>query len=235
MSQTRYHDGSKRGCPQETEAAASEIQIEENYEAKSREQCFTSVDSGVDLRSLTKLIDDRVEEKLRSCCETRTNTTSEEEIIKTVYNANRGFMNQARYNAEERELNIIIHGINEGTFNDTEYLSKLFSILGLDFTGLCASHRLGMKHTVKSRPLKIIMKSVIEKNEVMSRLGRLKDAVAEFKKISITDDYTREKREEIKIWIMLAKEKNIKEETGHTWKVRGTPKEGLRLALIKHQ
>ena len=80
----------------------------------------------------------------------------------------------------------------------------------------------------------IIMKSVIEKNEVMSRLGRLKDAVAEFKKISITDDYTREKREEIKIWIMLAKEKNIKEETGYTWKVRGTPKEGLRLALIKH-
>ena len=63
------------------------------------------------------------------------------------------------------------------------------------------------------------MKSVIEKNEVMSRLGRLKDAVAEFKKISITDDYTREEREEIKRWIMLAKEKNIKEETGYTWKV----------------
>ena len=57
------------------------------------------------------------------------------------------------------------------------------------------------------------MKSVIEKNEVMSRLGRLIDAVAEFKKISITDDYTREEREEIKQWIMLAKENNIKEET----------------------
>ena len=80
------------------------------------------------------------------------------------------------------------------------------------------------------------MKSVIEKNEVMSRLGRLIDAVAEFKKISITDDNTREEREEIKRWIMLlAKEKNIREETGYTWKVRGTPKEGLRLALIKHQ
>ena len=57
------------------------------------------------------------------------------------------------------------------------------------------------------------MKSVIEKNEVMSGFDCLKDAVAEFKKISITDDYTREEREEIKQWIMLAKENNIKEET----------------------
>ena len=136
-------------------------------------------------------------------------------------------MNQARC----REAGSKHEGINEGTFNDTVNYSA-FS----DWTSpVCdGSHRLGMKHTVKSRPLKIIMKSVIEKNEVMSRLGRLKDAVAEFKKISITDDYTREEREEIKRWIMLAKEKNIKEETGYTWKVRGTPKEGLRLALIKH-
>ena len=79
------------------------------------------------------------------------------------------------------------------------------------------------------------MKSVREKGKVMSRLGRLKGADKVFKKISVTDDYTMEEREEIKRWVIMAKEKNMSGTTDYVWKVRGTPKEGLRLALVKHE
>ena len=140
-----------------------------------------------------------------------------------------------RNNVEKREQNIIIHGIDEGTYTEAQYLAEFFDILGLDPNSMCASHRLGTKQNDKIRPLKIIMKSVREKGKVMSRLGRLKGADKVFKKISVTDDYTMEEREEIKRWVIMAKEKNMSGTTDYVWKVRGTPKEGLRLTLVKHQ
>ena len=75
--------------------------------------------------------------------------------------------------------------------------------------------RLSMKSTVKSRPLKSLWN---DEGWSHVKIGRLKDA-AEFKRISITNDYTREEREEIRRWIMLANEKNTKEDTtGYTWR-----------------
>ena len=52
--------------------------------------------------------------------------------------------------------------------------------------------RLGKREEIKSRPIKIVMKSMEEKSLIMGNLGRSKHAPAEFKKISVTNDYTAE-------------------------------------------
>ena len=195
-------------------------------------------DSGIDLKSLTKLIDERIEEKLWNC-EPQITSSSEEEIVQKVFTRTGSLaqINQRtlKNNAEKREQNIIIHGIDEGKYTEAQYLAEFFDVLELDLNSMCASHRLGTKQNDRIRPLKIIMKSVKEKVKVMSRLGRLKGADEVFKKISVTDDYTMEEREEIKRWVIMAKEKNMTGTKDYVWKVRGTPKEGIRLALVKHQ
>ena len=65
----------------------------------------------------------------------------------------------------------------------------------------------------------------------MSRLGNLKNAEEIYHKVSIRDDYTIEEREIIKEWVKKAAQKN-KEENTQSWKVRDTPKNGLRLVKI---
>ena len=67
----------------------------------------------------------------------------------------------------------------------------------------------------------------------MARLGRLRGAEDEFKKISVTDDYTLEEREEIRRWVMIANEKNMNGTKDYVWKARGNPKSGMRLTLVK--
>ena len=146
-----------------------------------------------------------------------------------------GSLAKKNNNAEKRDQNIIIHGIDERKYTEAQYLAEFFNVLELDLNSMSASHRLGTKQNDRIRPLKIIMKSVKEKGKVMSRLGRLKGADEVFKKISVTDDYTMEEREEIKRWVIMAKEKNMTGTKDYVWKVRGTPKEGMRLALVKHQ
>ena len=55
----------------------------------------------------------------------------------------------------------------------------------------------------------------------MSRLGRLRCAEDDFKKINVTDDYTFAEREEIRRWVKIAKEKNMNGNKDYVWKVRG--------------
>ena len=69
----------------------------------------------------------------------------------------------------------------------------------------------------------------------MSRLPNLKNTEDRFKRISITDDYTIQEREEIRRFVEKAKEKSSAENGKFTWKVHGTPKNGLRLARIAKQ
>ena len=132
-----------------------------------------------------------------------------------------------------RDQNIIIHGINEGNRDDREYIRKLFDILQMDHTGPLMVHRLGIKNRNKQRPLHVTMKTIEEKGELMSRLGLLRGAEDEFKKISVTEDYTVAEREEIKRWVTMANEKTKDETLGYVWKVRGSPKTGMRLIRIK--
>ena len=198
-------------------------------------------DSGIDISSLTKLIDDRVEAKLRHHVAPFI-SNSEEEIVEAIY-AGKSHPSQPnsytpqydRETNENRDMNLIIHGINEGEQNDQHYLPKFLDILGVNQESVQASHRLGRKSCEKRRPLKVVMRSVKEKEDLMSRLGRLRTAEDKFRKVSVTDDYTEDERREIRRWVEMAKEKNANNATNYEWKVRGTPKTGMRLTqVVKH-
>ena len=65
----------------------------------------------------------------------------------------------------------------------------------------------------------------------MRRLINMKNAEEQYKAISVKDDYTLEERDLIRHWVKKAEEKNKKENTTE-WKVRGTPKNGLRLVKV---
>ena len=70
----------------------------------------------------------------------------------------------------------------------------------------------------------------------MRSLNYLKDE-EEFKGVSITDDYTATERKLLKEWSIKAKEKTKEESVNskYVWKVRGTPKNGLRLKKVQRE
>ena len=69
------------------------------------------------------------------------------------------------------------------------------------------------------------MNATQEVETVMANLLHLKGSSNEFGKISVTEDYT----EIIKRYVGEAKEKTV-EDPNYIYKIRGTPKNGLRLA-----
>ena len=82
------------------------------------------------------------------------------------------------------------------------------------------------------RPTKVTMKTKVDKQTIMSRLNRLKGTIDDFGKISITEDYTQSERDLIKSWTEKAKEKSLNDNT-HVYKVRGDPKNGLKIISFK--
>ena len=70
-------------------------------------------------------------------------------------------------------------------------------------------------------------------DKIMGNLRNWKDQ-AKFRGLSITDDDTMTERQLIKQWSQKAKENNSKEapDVEYVWKVRGTPKNGLRMEKI---
>ena len=133
---------------------------------------------------------------------------------------------------ERRSTNFIIYGMKEETDKTSD---QLFVHSFLDILGITSRPkliiRLGKKDENKKRPVKVIMNSSNEKDSVMSRLMNLKNADEIYRSLSITDDYTVEERDQIREWVHKANTKNEGEST-NTWKVRGTPKNGLRLVKI---
>ena len=137
---------------------------------------------------------------------------------------------------KRRAMNIIIHGVKEESEaevqHDKKYVEDLLDILGVD----CkpdSTTRLGKKEdSTKSRPLKVKFKSEDVKDRVMSRLPNLKCADDRFRKISITDDYTIEERQEIRKFVDEAKSKNNNEKGNFYWRVHGSPKSGLSLKRV---
>ena len=135
---------------------------------------------------------------------------------------------------EKRSKNIIIHGakeIGENTNDvkkeDQGYVKNILEILGIP-TPPESVLRLGKPNEGKKRPLKVTMTSKEEKANVMSSLGKLKGTEDVLGRISVTDDYTATEREEVKQWVMKAKEKN-EQDSDKVYKVRGDPKNGMRL------
>ena len=132
-------------------------------------------------------------------------------------------------------LYIIIHGIQEqSTEKDLEIINELFHTVGLKCTSTPAIDRLGRKSNERTRPIRLCMATQNAKLDFMSCLGRLKHGPKKFKKISITDDYTKEEREEIRRWVKEAQQRT-NNEIGYVWKVRGCPKNNVRLIRIKAQ
>ena len=137
----------------------------------------------------------------------------------------------------KREKNVILHGVTEydGTPEEIKeqernYIKSLFEIIGVkskpEYIG-----RLGKKVNERTRPIKLAMKTLQEKDEIMSRLVNLKEAEDKYRKISVKDDYTLQERLLVKQYLKEADEKN---KAGNTdkWKVRGNPKNGLRVVEI---
>ena len=93
--------------------------------------------------------------------------------------------------------------------------------------------RLRKRDPGKKRPIKLVMNSEEEKNEIMINLRKLKD-VDSFRGLSVTHDYTLAERQQIKEFSQQAKEKNENEplDSKYCWRVRGDPKNGLTLKKL---
>ena len=139
-----------------------------------------------------------------------------------------------------RETNIIIYGAPEQTNNteqtqnhDEQYVSNMFYHLGCQKKPKTIM-RLGAIHPDKPRPLKLEMSNMHDKEQVMKRLVNLKNAPDEYRKINVRDDLSVEERKLVKEWVKKAAKRNEEENTDE-WRVRGTPKNGLRLVRLTKQ
>ena len=182
---------------------------------------------------------ERLPEKITENCKTFKDTLTENipstSTAKDLRDSMKETRNEQLVQERERKLrasNIIIHGVDEKEGNskekDEEFINVFLGTIGNN-TKPESIVRLGKYDMNKSRPIKVKMISENEKLNVMSRLSNLKNAEENLKRISVTDDYTIEERAEIRKWIEKAKEHNRDEQGNITWKVRGTPKNGLRL------
>ena len=136
-----------------------------------------------------------------------------------------------------REANIIIYGAlkqTEKTQNhDEQYVANMFNLLGCQKKPKTIM-RLGTIHPDKPRPLKLEMSNMNDKEQVMKRLVNLKNAPDEYRKINVRDDLSVEERNLVKEWVKKAAKRNEEENTDE-WRVRGTPKNGLRLVRLTKQ
>ena len=89
-----------------------------------------SADSEIDLISLAKPIDDRIEDKLWD------RGNSEIGVVKTVYANDTESTNQiSSSSSDTRKLNIIVHGIQEeNAVNDKTATEDLFDTVGIKLT-----------------------------------------------------------------------------------------------------
>ena len=135
---------------------------------------------------------------------------------------------------ERRVKNFIIHGADEVgnnndeiKVNDTEYIAQILTKIGVKSKPESIA-RLGKPNETNKRTMKIVMKTKQDKERVMANLKKLKDTEEEYGKIRITDDYTNTEREQIRMWVKKAEEKSSAD-TERVYRVRGDPKNGLRL------
>ena len=146
---------------------------------------------------------------------------------------NQEIVNEAE--REKRSANLIIYGVTEPSAEDQKEHDQSFVASLLEKIGVAQRPkqilRLGQRDDNKTRPVKLVMENETEKDTIMARLSNLKNAEDTFRKVSIREDYTREERELVREWVKKAAEKNDAENTKE-WKVRGTPKTGLRLVRI---
>ena len=139
-----------------------------------------------------------------------------------------------RIEQEKRSQNFIIHGAeeigdsaNEISENDADYINEILAHLRITSQAESIT-RLGKPNESKCRVLKIVMQTKAAKEEVMANLRRLKGTDDQFGRISVTDDYTNSDREKIRDFANRAREQ-AKSDPTRVFKVRGDPKNGLRI------
>lgn len=139
---------------------------------------------------------------------------------------------------ERRINNLVIYGISEQRVDDNvslqdqdkEFMNTLLGAIEVNVSPKQIL-RLGKESTGRNRPVKVILKCEDDKNKIMSSLNKLKNADESLRGISVRDDYTIEERQLIKTMTEEAKRKNEADNVTY-WKVRGTPKNGLRVVKI---
>ena len=86
----------------------------------------------------------------------------------------------------------------------------------------------------KNRPLKVEMKNNAERDMVIDNLKHLKGTEEELGRLSVREDLTQNERDQLKKFVDKARSRNA-EDSSQYWVVRGTPKNGLRLASFARQ
>ena len=138
---------------------------------------------------------------------------------------------------EKRARNFVIHGADEYGNTpekikklDTDYVIEILTHLGITQKPESVT-RLGNSNNLKKRPIKVVMKVKEDKQNVMRNLRKLKGTIDEFGRISVTEDYTQSEREQLRKWSDDAKKKSA-DDAEFDYKVRGDPKNGLRLLRV---
>ena len=139
---------------------------------------------------------------------------------------------------EKRCQNFIIHGAEEVgdskdeiDENDEKYINDILKHMNIK-TKPDSITRLGQVKEGKARVLKIVMPNKAAKEEVMANLRRLKNTEGTFGKISVTEDYTSTERQKIREFSERAREQ-CQQDPSRVFKVRGDPKNGLRIISFK--
>ena len=132
---------------------------------------------------------------------------------------------------KERSCNIIIHGKEESTGqqSDVLFVNKMMEQISTDITPKSVT-RIERSELNKKKPIKVVFQNERDKEKVMNNLCNLKGNT-EYIGISIRDDYTVSERKIIKEFVSKARDKNSlePENSNFIWKIRGTPKNGLLL------
>ena len=122
---------------------------------------------------------------------------------------------------------------SEDSFLVNTLCKEVLEIGELEVEGIT---RLGRRKENHNRPIRVTLKSTMDKRKLMASAYKLKDAKGEFKDISITYDLNKEEREETRKLVAQAKERTAADKSGTIYKVRGPPW-ALRIQQItvRHQ
>ena len=154
-------------------------------------------------------------------------------LIENVIQATKNSERVIESERQRRESNIIIYGAKlELGETDQSYLKEFFDVIGVSVTPKNIT-RIGKEDNGRPQPLKITLENIEHKNQIMSRLSNLKNAENKYRSTSVRDDYTYEERQLVKKFNEQARSMNTKENpTNFSYKVRGDPKNGLRIVRV---
>ena len=158
-------------------------------------------------------------------------STTNGQLVENLRNVIRESKNEEISEEKEkkkRERNVIIHGteINTEIQEPTEYVNDLIKVLSIGAVKPKSVKQIG---NTEKRPLHVEFFNTTDKSKFMRNLKYLKDK-PEYKRVSITDDYTINERNLIRQVGEEVKEKNSQEDpaVNFVWRVRGSSKNGFR-------